>query len=78
MLKTMFNQFLLGENAKLVRNGLYPRTLSQTLRYYKYQSEDKRKYMSVMVDVYSKFLPHELPAYVSNDLAKIRYIEFSE
>lgn len=74
----MFEQFMIGESAILVRDGRYPRTITETFKYYKFMSEDKKKYMTVMVDVYSNFKPNELQYYVSNDLAKIRYIEFSE
>jgi hypothetical protein len=74
----MFNQFLLGENAKLVRNGIYPRTISTKVKYYKYQSQDKQKSMTVMIDTNTAFSPQQLPDYVSNDLVKIRYIEFTE
>jgi hypothetical protein len=78
MLKTMYQQFLLGEHARVVRDGKYPRNIGVTCKYYKYQSFDNKKCMSVILRTELKIAPQDLPEYIANDLVKISYIEFSE
>jgi hypothetical protein len=78
MLKTMYEQFIIGEHSKVVDFGLITKDIHYNMRYYIYANKVKSKIMTIYFTSDLAFSPNDLPNLIACNMIKIELIEFKE
>jgi hypothetical protein len=78
MLKTMYEQFIITENATVLTYGLNVKKANCNLRYYTYVNKDNNKIMTVFFESELPIYPHLLSNYISTGKIILSMIEFKE
>ena len=78
MLKTMYQQFVTGKNAKIIDYGFTNNNKHSSKRYYTYKCDINNNYMTVYISSDTAFMPTDLQNLVTIGFIEIEAITFTQ